>query len=81
MSDDNDGHGPTKSLDGCPHRGLRLVVERRGRLIHHEDLGTMIEGARDAETLPLPTREPSAPLSNPRIETRMETCHELGQLS
>ena len=41
----------------------------------------MIEGARDAETLPLPTREPSAPLSNPRIETRMETCHELGQLS
>jgi hypothetical protein len=41
----------------------------------------MIEGARDAETLPLPTREPSAPLSNPRIETRTETCHELGQLS
>src|SRR4051794_17779433 len=47
---------------------LRLVVERRRRLIEDEDRGVLVERTRDGDALPLTARQLRAAIAHRRVE-------------
>ncbi|MPL60848.1 hypothetical protein SDC9_06410 [bioreactor metagenome] len=46
---------------------LDLAVERRGRLVQHQDRRVLEEGAGERDALPLPAREPHAAFAKRRV--------------
>ena len=85
-----DGAQPVRDRDGgelapeaLEHLGeleLGLVVERRGRLVEHQDPGLVVERTRHAQPLALPTRELDPALPDHAVELRRQLVHHVGEL-
>ena len=57
--------------------GVRREVERRERVVEHEDVGLVHDGPRDGEPLALAAGDVRAALGDRRVELPSISCHEL----
>ena len=64
MRDGDDGLALDEAPERVLDRGLGLAVERRGRLVEHEDRRVLEDDARERHALALPARELHPPLAD-----------------
>jgi hypothetical protein len=58
MSNDQDGKVVTQAVDGLHYCLLGFVVQRTGGLVENNDVGLLVKGAGDADTLALAAGKP-----------------------
>ena len=74
-----DGPAGQRLGQGLLHRGFRRGVQRRGRLVEHDDPGSAQQQAGDGQPLPLPTREPVAALAHHGVQPVGHLGDDVGQ--
>ena len=80
VRDDDHRLAAADAVDRLHHGGLRLVVERAGRLVEEQDLRVAIERAGNADALPLSARNADAALADDRVQPVGQTADKIGKL-
>ena len=80
LGDDDLGDLGKLPPERLPQPGIRGQVERRERVVEHEDGGPVHDGAGDGEPLPLPAGDVGAALRDARVQTALHLGDEVAAL-
>ena len=76
MCHNNQCFMPLQRFNCFHHSGFRLIIQRRSRLIQHEDRRIIVKRSGDRHTLPLSSGEFNSPLSYHCIDSLRQTLYE-----
>src|SRR5689334_18817824 len=80
MRNRDDRTRPGKAFESANELALRLLIERRSRLIHHEHGRIVVERPGDADALSLATGQANASLADQRVEAHGLLLDEFSKL-
>jgi hypothetical protein len=81
MGYDEDGNIFAEPLDGLHNSMLRFIIERARRFVQNDDIGSLVERTRNADSLALATGQTNAAFPNEGLVLHGPAFDQIADLS